>query len=90
MTVIIFHFIFTNIILIIFRYDVAHGPDMSGAYLFLPSGEAVDAHVSEMSPTIYVINGHVLSQVIIQFSNVKHSVVIRHIKGICQFCLFLF
>jgi quercetin dioxygenase-like cupin family protein len=67
---------------IFFRYDAAHGPDMSGAYLFMPSGEAIDAHVSEQQPTIYVINGHVLSQVIIQFSNVKHSVIIRHTKGI--------
>ncbi|XP_025418812.1 alpha-mannosidase 2 [Sipha flava] len=62
------------------KYDAAHGPDMSGAYLFMPSGEAIDAHVSEQQPTIYVINGHVLSQVIIQFSNVKHSVIIRHTK----------
>lgn len=55
---------------------------MSGAYLFMPSGDAVDAHTAEQSPTIYIIEGHVLSQVVIQFSNVKHSVLIRHTKGI--------
>lgn len=64
------------------RYGVAHGHDMSGAYLFMPSGEAVDAHASERQAIVYVIKGHVLSQVIIQFSNVKHSVLFRHIKGI--------
>jgi hypothetical protein len=54
---------------------------MSGAYLFMPSGDAVDAHVTENEPTIYVIKGHILSQVVIQFSNVKHSIVLRHTKG---------
>lgn len=67
--------------IIIFRYNVAHGPDMSGAYLFMPSGDAVDAHVMEHNPTIYVIKGHILSQVVIQYSNVKHSVLLRHTKG---------
>lgn len=65
-----------------FRYGVARGKDMSGAYLFMPSGEAVDAHTSMQQPTVYVIKGYVLSQVIIQYNNVKHSVLIRHIKGI--------
>lgn len=60
---------------------MAHGQDMSGAYLFMPDGEASNAHISEQPPTIYVIEGYVLSQVIIQFSNVKHSVLIRHTKG---------
>lgn len=73
---------------IIFRYDAAHGPDMSGAYLFMPSGEAIDAHALEQQPTVYVIKGHVLSQVIIQFSNVKHSVLIRHTKGIFEIYIF--
>lgn len=54
---------------------------MSGAYLFMPSGDAVDAHVIEHNPTIYVIKGHILSQVVIQYSNVKHSVLLRHTKG---------
>lgn len=54
---------------------------MSGAYLFMPSGDAVDAHTEEQTPTIYIIDGLVLSQVIIQFSNVKHSVLIRHTKS---------
>jgi len=54
---------------------------MSGAYLFMPSGDAVDAHVTEHNPTMYVIKGHILSQVIIQYSNVKHSVLLRHTKG---------
>lgn len=54
---------------------------MSGAYLFMPSGDAVDAHVTEQNPTMYVIKGHILSQVIIQYSNVKHSVLLRHTKG---------
>lgn len=58
---------------------------MSGAYLFMPSGEAVDAHASEQQPTVYVIKGYVLSQVIIQYNNVKHSVLIRHMKGILEF-----
>ncbi|KAL4122621.1 hypothetical protein QTP88_014914 [Uroleucon formosanum] len=62
------------------QYNVAHGPDMSGAYLFMPSGDAVDAHVMEHNPTIYVIKGHILSQVVIQYSNVKHSVLLRHTK----------
>lgn len=66
------------------RYGAARGPDMSGAYLFMPSGEAVDAHDLEF-PTIYVVEGHVLSQVIIQYSNVKHTVLIRHLKGILKF-----
>jgi len=61
---------------------VAYGTDMSGAYLFIPSKEAVDAHISKVPPTIYIIKGHVLSQVIIEYNNVKHSVLIRHIKGI--------
>lgn len=69
------------IIILHYRYDVAYGPDMSGAYLFKPSGEAVDAHVSEHQPTVYIIEGHILSQVIIQFSNVKHTVLIRHTIG---------
>ncbi|VVC35673.1 Hypothetical protein CINCED_3A015041 [Cinara cedri] len=64
------------------KYGVAHGKDMSGAYLFMPSGEAVDAHSSEQQPTIYVVKGHVLSQVIIRYNNVKHSVLIRHMKDI--------
>lgn len=64
---------------------MAHGQDMSGAYLFMPSGDAIDAHTSEQRPTIYVIEGHVLSQVIIQYSNVKHSVLLRHTKGIFMF-----
>jgi len=67
--------------IIIFRYNVAYGPDMSGAYLFMPSGDAIDAHVTENEPTVYVIEGHILSQVVIQYSNVKHSVLIRHTKG---------
>jgi len=54
---------------------------MSGAYLFMPSGDAVDAHVTEHNPTIYMIKGHILSQVIIQYSNVKHSVLLRHTTG---------
>lgn len=54
---------------------------MSGAYLFMPSGDAVDAHATENEPTIYVIKGHILSQVVIQYSNVKHSVLIHHTKG---------
>lgn len=68
-----------------FRYGVAHGPDMSGAYLFMPSGDAVDAHTLEQKPTIYIIEGNVLSQVIIQYSNVKHSVLIRHTEGVLTF-----
>lgn len=62
---------------------------MSGAYLFMPSGDAVDAHTAEPNPTIYIIEGHVLSQVIIKFSNVKHSVLIRHTKGL-YFVLLIF
>lgn len=58
---------------------------MSGAYLFKPSGEAVDAHVSEHQPTVYVIEGYILSQVIIQYSNVKHAVLIRHTLGILTY-----
>lgn len=73
---------------IIFRYDVARGLESSGAYLFIPSREAIDAHISEYPPTMYVIEGHVLSQVIIQYSNVKHSLLIRHTKGILDFKFF--
>lgn len=75
---------------IIFRYNVAYGPDMSGAYLFMPAGNAVDAHDTEHEPTIYVIKGHILSQVVIQYSNVKHSVLLRHTKGNfhCRFLIF--
>lgn len=54
---------------------------MSGAYLFMPSGEANDAHIVEQKPTIYIVEGNVLSQVIIQFSNVRHSLLIYHKKG---------
>lgn len=67
--------------IIIFRYNAAYGPDMSGAYLFMPSGDAVDAHATENEPTIYVIKGHILSQVVIQYSNVKHTVLLHHTKG---------
>ncbi|XP_025204712.1 alpha-mannosidase 2 isoform X2 [Melanaphis sacchari] len=62
------------------QYDAAYGKDMSGAYLFMPSRDAVDAHVTENEPTIYVVKGHILSQVVIQYSNVKHSVLLRHTK----------
>lgn len=57
---------------------------MSGAYLFKPSGEAIDAHVLEQ-PTVYIIEGYILSQVIIQYTNVKHAVLIRHAIGIPTF-----
>lgn len=62
------------------QYNAAYGPDMSGAYLFMPSGDAVDAHATENQPTIYVIKGHILSQVVIQYSNVKHTVLLHHTK----------
>lgn len=58
---------------------------MSGAYLFMPSDNAVDAHSLEQQPTMYIIEGRVLSQVIIKFSNVKHTLLIRHTKGILIF-----
>ncbi|XP_050542919.1 alpha-mannosidase 2 isoform X2 [Daktulosphaira vitifoliae] len=63
------------------RYDVANGPDMSGAYLFIPSREAEDAHITE-KPKISVIKGKILSQVIVQYSNVRHAVVLKNLKGI--------
>lgn len=56
------------------RYSTKQGRDKSGAYLFLPDGEAQEIKITNTKVTI--VEGKIMSQVIIKFPNVEHSVTI--------------
>lgn len=55
------------------------GQDKSGAYLFLPDGEAEVINVK--SPVILVFNGPVMSKVLVQLPNLWHMVMIYNTPG---------
>lgn len=61
-------------------YSTRHGRDKSGAYLFLPDGEAQTIKITK--PKVLIIEGKMKSEVIVKFPNVEHSVILYNSGGI--------
>ncbi|XP_075221879.1 alpha-mannosidase 2 isoform X2 [Lycorma delicatula] len=61
------------------RYKTRTGEDKSGAYLFLPDGDAETINVK--SPGILVFNGPVMSKVLVLLPNLWHTVLVYHTPG---------
>ncbi|XP_072453348.1 alpha-mannosidase 2 isoform X1 [Notamacropus eugenii] len=61
-------------------YGTRNGRDKSGAYLFLPDGEA-KPYISADPPFIRVTHGRIYSEVTCLFPNLKHNVRLYNIQG---------
>uniref|UniRef100_A0A5F8G2K0 Alpha-mannosidase n=1 Tax=Monodelphis domestica TaxID=13616 RepID=A0A5F8G2K0_MONDO len=62
-------------------YGTRNGRDRSGAYLFLPDGEA-KPYISADPPFIRVTHGRIYSEVTCLFPNLKHNVRLYNVQGI--------
>ncbi|XP_068944256.1 alpha-mannosidase 2 [Petaurus breviceps papuanus] len=62
-------------------YGTRNGRDKSGAYLFLPDGEA-KPYISADPPFIRVTLGRIYSEVTCLFPNLKHNVRLYNVQGI--------
>ncbi|XP_074056051.1 alpha-mannosidase 2 isoform X1 [Macrotis lagotis] len=62
-------------------YGTRNGRDKSGAYLFLPDGEA-KPYISADPPFIRVTHGRIYSEVTCLFPNLKHNVRLYNVQGI--------
>lgn len=62
-----------------FRYGVKQAVEKSGAYLFLPDGDAVPLPIE--STVVNVIKGTILSSVTVQLPYVKHIVTLYNSNG---------
>lgn len=62
-----------------YRYGARHTAERSGAYLFLPDGDAVPLHIE--STVVKVIQGPILSSVIVQIPYILHSVTLYNTEG---------
>lgn len=61
------------------HYSTSHGRDKSGAYLFLPDGEAETIKITK--PKVLIIEGKLKSEVIVKFPSVEHSVILYNSGG---------
>ncbi|RZF47561.1 hypothetical protein LSTR_LSTR009097 [Laodelphax striatellus] len=61
------------------KYKTRLGQDKSGAYLFLPDGDGETIIVK--SPLILVFEGPIMSKVLVQLSNVLHTIIVYNTPG---------
>ncbi|KAF2897124.1 hypothetical protein ILUMI_09045 [Ignelater luminosus] len=61
------------------KYGARYGAERSGAYLFLPDGDATPLHIE--STIVKVIEGPLLSTVIVQLPYVQHTVTLFNSPG---------
>ncbi|XP_045422411.1 alpha-mannosidase 2 isoform X3 [Lemur catta] len=62
-------------------YGTTNKPDKSGAYLFLPDGDA-KPYVYKLLPLVRVTHGRIYSEVTCFFEHITHRVRLYHIQGI--------
>ncbi|KAM6987158.1 alpha-mannosidase 2 [Aplochiton taeniatus] len=62
-------------------YGTTSQKDKSGAYLFMPDGEA-KAYVPPSSPVIRVTKGSVFSEITTLFAHVTHTLRLYHVQGV--------
>ncbi|XP_063231157.1 alpha-mannosidase 2 [Bacillus rossius redtenbacheri] len=62
------------------RYSARQGPERSGAYLFLPDGQAVA--VSPDVPPVWVVEGPLVSQVRVRLREASHVVALHNTPGV--------
>lgn len=65
-----FYFWLKIVLIFVRRYLARHGGERSGAYLFLPDGEA--RTIIEEAPLIRIFEGPIFSRVEVRLRNVRH------------------
>lgn len=65
-----------------FRYGVRHTVERSGAYLFLPDGDAIAIRAE--NTLVKIVEGPIYSAVIVQLPFVQHTVILYNTPGNLQ------
>lgn len=76
---------FALVLLKFVRYGARHTQERSGAYLFLPDGDATPIQIE--NTVVNIIKGPILSTVSIQLPYVHHTVTLYNGPGTTQFII---